>query len=113
MPTNQYNRERYRLRKEAGLCTRCPNKVNDGHPFCLACRGKHNVRTKKRRDSLDQIKRCRCCAKGKEQENKTYCNECLAKRRAAKEEKVRSRLEAGLCQDCGYRHRKGVARPAC
>src|ERR1019366_10080423 len=107
MPTNEYNRTRYRIRKEAGLCTRCSNHVSDGHPFCLDCRKKHNIRTKLRRTNLDAKECCRSCAAVKERKNRTYCNSCLEKRRLAKEDKIIQRLQAAQCQDCGVPEQRG------
>lgn len=101
MPTNRYNRDRYAERKINGLCTRCPNKVDDGHPFCIVCRKKHNQRTNNRRVRLIQSNGCTSCGGTREQANKTKCNKCLERVRTERAKARRERVSDGLCHDCG------------
>jgi len=100
MPTNEYNRNRYHERKAAGLCTRCPNIVEDGHPFCLKCRAIHNKRVLQRAKRYVQNGQCKSCGNPKEQKDKKMCNICNARTNLGSIKRKADRVAKGLCQYC-------------
>lgn len=81
MTKAEREKERYRKRKEQGICTSCGKvKATDGKTTCASCRQKQHEKYVKNREFFKSIGLCPKCGKNKLFGDEKNCPECNAKR---------------------------------
>ena len=96
---SEYQKERKRRLREAGLCQYCKKPCED-HLACSECREKDTLRKTKKRKELRGSGFCSVCQKPS---TMYRCNDCLPMHYRAQKRRYKKMTENGLCIGCGIK----------